>query len=185
MEDYAAAFQLSIMNPIITKSKPVDNWQGKTDYNQANVMKRVYANFGLRASQNTLVVENEFKSQMDYAREHGGEFNPSQEVVNKFALEDRYSKKVPNKFVLSPDGKTVTYSGNGVPETNITTETYFGRMVDASGVKTGTALPSNPKPTNKPTGVLKFPDGSTVDIKASGLTDDQIKAAIKAGAKKQ
>lgn len=34
-------------------------------------------------------------------------------------------------------------------------------------------------------GKLTFPDGSTVDIKSSGLTDAEIKAAIKAGAKKQ
>ena len=34
-------------------------------------------------------------------------------------------------------------------------------------------------------GILKFPDGSTVDIESSGLSDAEIKAAIKAGAKKQ
>jgi hypothetical protein len=160
MSDYAAAKILEQLQPTVTgKPKRVLNREEMMKQQHKNALSRLYTYAGIqqgKEDQNELLAIRELKSYINQAAGKGGEFTPRQEIINGLSIGTGILKQSPNKFILSPDGTTVTYSGNGLQPRSVTVEAFFNDITNAlptkdKGTKAQEVIDkAKKKPTTRP-----------------------------------
>ena len=103
-----------------------------------NALSRLYVYAGIqqgKEDKNELLAIRELKSYHTQAANNGGEFTPRQEIINNLSTGTGILKQSPNKFIMSDDGTTVTYSGNGIEPRTVPVEAFFNDITNALPTK--------------------------------------------------
>jgi len=176
MNDYATAKVLQQLQPKITsKPRRITNKEGMMAAQQKNALSRLYVYAGIqqgKEDKNELMAIREFKSYVAQAQKSGGTFTPRQEIIDNLSTGSGILKQSPNKFTLSDDGTTVTYSGNGFEPRTVPVEAFFNDITNALPTKDrGNATERVIESVKKPQAAGKTMSAS--DFRKLSLTERQ------------
>ena len=142
MEEYANlplnAVTKSELNQDRARTRSEEFRKQMMEQQHKNALSRLYVYAGIqqgKEDKNELLAIRELKSYINQASTRNGEFTPRQEIINNLSTGTGILKQSPNKFVLSDDGTTVTYSGDGLEPRTVPVEAFFNDITNALPTK--------------------------------------------------